>query len=119
MQVTFGRRARTRITDPQRVDERAELSDLRPRFDQRRQPRVERLDSRPAHGPIRIRLQAIMGVVSAPDLVEADPLPARRRFYRRTTIPSRWLMVVVRYEQVPARIITAMALRKDPKSWNG
>ncbi len=31
--------------------------------------------------------------------------------------PSRWLLVVVSYEQEPARILTAVALRKDPKQW--
>ena len=31
--------------------------------------------------------------------------------------PSRWLMAVVSYEQEPARIITALANRKDPKTW--
>jgi hypothetical protein len=31
----------------------------------------------------------------------------RRRFYRRHIGPSRWLRVVVSYEQQPARIVTA------------
>ncbi len=42
---------------------------------------------------------------------------ARTRFYRRDVGPSRWLMAVVSYEQQPARIITALANRKDPKRW--
>lgn len=46
-------------------------------------------------------------------LVLAD----RIRFYRRGVGPSRWLMTVVSYEQQPARIITALANRKDPKRW--
>jgi hypothetical protein len=41
----------------------------------------------------------------------------RTRFYRRDVGPSRWLMVVVSYEQEPARIITALANRKYPKGW--
>jgi hypothetical protein len=44
-------------------------------------------------------------------------LPDRKRFYRRDVGPSRWLLAVVSYEQEPARIITALAIRKDPKQW--
>jgi hypothetical protein len=32
--------------------------------------------------------------------------------------PSRWLLVVVSYEQTPARIVSAFANRKDPRSWS-
>lgn len=70
------------------------------------------------HPELAEHLDSVMNAVRSPDVDEADRLPGRRRFYRRTTTPSRWLMVVVSYEQEPARIITAMALRKDPKSWN-
>jgi hypothetical protein len=52
--------------------------------------------------------------VTAPEL---DALPAPVRFYRRGVGPSRWLVAVVSYEQQPARIITALANRKDPKRW--
>jgi hypothetical protein len=34
------------------------------------------------------------------------------------TGPSQWLLVVVSYEQTPARIVSAFANRKDPKSWS-
>lgn len=60
---------------------------------------------------------AIVETVGRPDHFEPDVLPQRMRFYRRTSAPSRWLMVVVSYEQEPARIITALANRKDPKRW--
>jgi len=60
---------------------------------------------------------AVMQTVARPDHVEPDALPARKRFYRRDAGPSRWLMAVVTYEQEPARIITALANRKDPKRW--
>ncbi len=57
--------------------------------------------------------------VSAPDHVAADPGSAeRRRFYLRGVGPSRWLLVVVSYEQTPARIISVFANRKDPKTWS-
>ena len=42
-------------------------------------------------------------------------MQSRTRFYSRNVGPSRWLLVVVSYEQRPARIITAVANRKDPK----
>ena len=59
----------------------------------------------------------VLATVQAPDHIEPDPLPQRRRFYRRGLGPSRWLLVVVTYEQNPARIITALANRKDPEQW--
>ena len=62
-------------------------------------------------------LDAVMETVAKPDHVEPDALPTRTRFYRRNAGPSRWLMAVVSYEQEPARIITALANRKDPKRW--
>ncbi len=62
-------------------------------------------------------LEAVMETVAQPDHVEPDALPDRMRFYRRGAGPSRWLMAVVSYEQQPARIITALANRKDPKRW--
>src|SRR5436305_875756 len=53
--------------------------------------------------------------VSAPDHVTPDPGSAdRKRFYLRGVGPSRWLLVVVSYEQQPARIISVFANRKDP-----
>jgi hypothetical protein len=57
--------------------------------------------------------------VSAPDHVEPDPGSADRKgFYLRGVGPSRWLLVVVSYEQKPARIISVFANRKDPKTWS-
>jgi uncharacterized DUF497 family protein len=57
--------------------------------------------------------------VSTPDHVAADPdSAARKRFYVRGACPSRWLLVVVSYEQQPARIISVFANRKDPKTWS-
>ena len=35
--------------------------------------------------------------------------------YRRRVGPSRWLLVVLSYEQEPGRIVTGLATRKDPK----
>jgi hypothetical protein len=69
------------------------------------------------HPELRQRLDDVLETVTRPDHAEADPHPARRRYYRRNIGPSRWLMVVVSFEQEPGRIITALALRKDPKRW--
>lgn len=55
--------------------------------------------------------------IATPDLVESDPRPDRRRYFRRGVGPSRWLLVVVSFEQEPGRVITALATRKDPKLW--
>lgn len=61
----------------------------------------------------------VLRVVSAPDYVVADPIfEQRQRYYARGVGPSRWLLVVVSYEQTPARIVSAFANRKDPKSWS-
>jgi len=62
-------------------------------------------------------LDGVIDAVAQPDHLEPDTLPNRTRFYRRNAGPSRWLMVVLSYEQGPARIITALASRKDPKQW--
>jgi hypothetical protein len=69
------------------------------------------------HPELRGLLEQVLEVVVRPDHVEPDPQADRRRYYRRSVGPSAWLMVVVTYEQEPARIITALALRKDPKRW--
>ena len=69
------------------------------------------------HPELIDHLDALMETVAEPDHVEPDALPDRTRFYRRGIGPSRWLMAVVSYEQQPARIITALANRKDPKRW--
>jgi hypothetical protein len=57
--------------------------------------------------------------VLAPDHVAPDPIfEQRTRYYMCGVGPSRWLLVVVSYEQTPARIVSAFANRKDPKSWS-
>ncbi len=61
----------------------------------------------------------VLRAVSAPDHVADDPsFEQRKRYYTRGVGPSRWLLVVVSYEQTPARIVSAFANRKDPKSWS-
>jgi hypothetical protein len=65
----------------------------------------------------RSRSIGVLPTVAAPEHAERDPLPDRRRYHRRRTGPSRWLLVVVSFEQDPARIITVVATRKDPTRW--
>ena len=62
-------------------------------------------------------LDAVLETIHKPEHVEPDSLPGRERLYRRDVGPSRWLMVVVSFEQQPGRVITALANRKDPKRW--
>jgi hypothetical protein len=69
------------------------------------------------HPELRDHLEQVLGTVFAADHIEPDPRPGRRRYYRQSVGPSRWLLVVVSFEQEPGRIITALALRKDPKRW--
>lgn len=69
------------------------------------------------HPELRGSLEQVIATVTAPDHVEPDPREAQQRYYRRGVGPSKWLMVVVSFEQEPGRIITALALRKDPKQW--
>ena len=71
------------------------------------------------HPEIAEHKAGVLGAVSAPDYVAADPIfEQRQRYYARGVGPSRWLLVVVSYEQTPARIVSAFANRKDPKSWS-
>jgi hypothetical protein len=71
------------------------------------------------HPELDGHLDDVLRAVHAPDHVESDPAYERRtRFHLRGAGPSRWLLVVVSYEQEPARIISAFGNRKDPRSWS-
>lgn len=71
----------------------------------------------PARPELATLRDDVVATVAAPDQLAGDPRDDRLRYYRRHVGPSRWLVVVVSYEQVPARIITAFASRKDPPTW--
>jgi hypothetical protein len=71
----------------------------------------------PDHPELARYQEEVLETVSDPDHVEPDPRVERQRYYRRGLGPSRWLLVVVSYEQKPGRIVTALATRKDPKQW--
>ncbi len=69
------------------------------------------------HPELSDEADEVLETVAQPDHVESDPHASRQRFYRRDVGPSKWLMAVVSFEQEPGRIITALALRKDPMQW--
>jgi hypothetical protein len=61
----------------------------------------------------------VLRAVTSAEHVEVDPVyPERRRYFASDIGPSRWLLIVVSYEQVPARIISAFGHRKDPPTWD-
>jgi hypothetical protein len=71
------------------------------------------------HPELKPHLRDVLRAISSPDIVSPDPVfDGRLRHYLRNAGPSRWLLVVLSYEQDPARLITAFANRKDPRSWS-
>lgn len=71
------------------------------------------------HPELHSYLSDVLETISDPDHIAPDAVfDGRRRHYLRNAGPSRWLLVVLSYEQEPARLITAFANRKDPRSWS-
>jgi hypothetical protein len=71
------------------------------------------------HPELAPHLADVLRAIAEPDRVLPDPVyEGRRRHYLRGAGPSRWLLVVVSYEQQPARVISAFGNRKDPRSWS-
>jgi hypothetical protein len=70
------------------------------------------------HEEIGVFLEGVLRAVATPDHVEHDARPDRMHCFARNIGPSKWLRVVVSYEEVPALIITAHGYRKDPPQWN-
>jgi hypothetical protein len=72
----------------------------------------------PKHLELAEEVDAVMLAVRSAEHMEHDPIHReRQRYFARGVGPSRWLLVVVSYEQVPARVISAFAYRKDPPTW--
>ena len=69
------------------------------------------------HPEVASHREALLATVSAPDHRGPDPRPGRERYWRRGLGPSRWLMVVVDFGAVPARVVTAYGNRRDPPGW--
>jgi hypothetical protein len=59
--------------------------------------------------------QAILDAVARPDVHEDDPAPGRERFFRRDLDPSRWLRVVVDFNQSPGYVVTAFVHDQEPE----
>jgi hypothetical protein len=73
----------------------------------------------PEHIELADCMHDVLGAVTSAEHIEVDPVyPERRRSFARDVGPSRWLLVVVSYEQTPARIISAFGHRKDPPTWD-
>jgi len=71
------------------------------------------------HPELATHLDDVLRAVAEPDQILDDPIyKQRRRHYLRGAGPSRWLLVVLSYEQEPARVISAFGIRKDPRSWH-
>jgi hypothetical protein len=71
------------------------------------------------HPEMLLFASAALKAITTAQHVEVDPSYAKRmHYFVRGVGPSNWLLVVVSYEQVPARIITAYARRKDPLKWD-
>jgi hypothetical protein len=63
-------------------------------------------------------MEEVLKTVCSAEHVEVDPVyPKRGRYFARGVGPSQWLLVVVSYERIPARIISAFGYRKDPPTW--
>jgi hypothetical protein len=77
------------------------------------------LGRRTGHAELVDHLDAVIDTVTAPDYRERDPRMGRERFYRRGVRPSRRMMVVVSFEQEPARIVTALGYGhgRSPSGW--
>ena len=71
------------------------------------------------HAEMAPHLDAVVAVIATPDHREPDERRGRERFYKQGVGPSRWLMVVVSFEQEPARVITALGYRhgRSPAGW--
>ena len=77
------------------------------------------LDPEAGHAELAPYLHALLAAIVTPDHREQDEHPRRERFYKQDVGPSRWLMVVVSFEQEPARIITALGYGhgRSPAGW--
>jgi hypothetical protein len=58
---------------------------------------------------------AILDAVSRPDVRHNDPAPGRERFYRCDLDPTRWLRVVVDFNQSPGFVVTAFIQDHEPE----
>jgi hypothetical protein len=71
------------------------------------------------HPELAVHLNDVLAAVASPDHREPDVRAHRERFFKEGGGPSRWLMVVVDFEQEPARIVTALGYGhgRSPRGW--
>jgi hypothetical protein len=70
------------------------------------------------HPEVSAYLKEVLRAIYSPDHMTPDlDFRDRRLHFLRGAGPSRWLFVVLSYEQEPARLISAYPRRKDPDSW--
>lgn len=71
------------------------------------------------HPELAPHLDGVLATVASPDHREPDDRPYRERFFKQDVGPSRWLMVVVDFEEEPARIVTAFSYGhgRSPRGW--
>jgi hypothetical protein len=70
------------------------------------------------HPELGVHLRQVVRAIYSPDHVLPDTeFDDRRLHFLRGAGPSRWLIVVLSYEQQPVRLISAFPRRKDPDSW--
>jgi hypothetical protein len=70
------------------------------------------------HLEMSVHQAAVMATVAEPDYRRPDERPGGLQYFRRGVGPSRWLLVVIDFGQVPARVVTAFGNRRDPGGWN-
>jgi hypothetical protein len=77
------------------------------------------LDPHSGHAELEPHLEAVLEAIASPDHREPDAWPHRERFFKKDVGPSQWLMVVVDFEQEPARIVTALGYGhgRSPAGW--
>jgi len=69
------------------------------------------------HAEMARHQAVVLAAVARPDHRDDDPRPGRERFWRERVGPSRWLFVVVDFNEIPARVVTAFGRRDDPPGW--
>ena len=71
------------------------------------------------HAELEPHLASVLQVLELPDHREPERWPERERYFKRGVGPTEWLMVVVDFEDEPARIVTAFGYGhgRTPEGW--
>jgi hypothetical protein len=76
--------------------------------------RWEHITAPDGHPELAVHRDAVLRAVSEPDLRRAGREPSEEWFFLAGIGPSRWLQVVVAYDENRGWIVTAFARRSDP-----